>query len=82
MSMPKAYCPEQGYKFQILCRNQEYARAWEHCDYAKDWAERRFLIGEYKLAYGAGWEFQSILLPNKYHRVIEEVKSDVNTKTA
>lgn len=82
MSMPKAYCPEQGYKFQILCRNQEYDRAWEHCDYAKDWTEKRFLIGEYKLAYGAGWEFKSVLLPNKYHRVIEEVKSDVNAKTA
>lgn len=82
MPMPKAYCPEQGYKFQILCRNQEYDRAWEHCDYAKDWVEKRFLISEYKLAYGPGWEFQSILLPNKYHKVIEEGKTNVNAKTA
>lgn len=69
MSMPKAYCPEQGYKFQILCRNQSYDRAWEHCDYAKDRKEKNYLIGEYRLAYGAGYEFQSILLPMKYHKM-------------
>lgn len=66
MSYPQAYEPEQGYKFQILCRNQSYSRAWEHCDYAKDRTEKNYLIGEYRLAYGAGWEFKSILLPAKY----------------
>ncbi len=66
MSKPLAYSPEQGYKFQILCRNQQYSRTWEHCDYAKDRTEKNYLVGEYKQAYGAGWEFQSISLPQKY----------------
>lgn len=69
MSRPIAYCPEQGYQYQILCRNQSYDRAWEHCDYAKDRKEKNYLIGEYRLAYGAGYEFQSILLPMKYHKM-------------
>ena len=67
MSLPKAYEPEQGYKYQILTRNQQYnGREWEHCDYAKDSKEKKYLIGEYRLSYGAGWEFKSILLPQKY----------------
>jgi len=66
MSMPKAYEPQQGYKYQILCRNQEYSRAWESCDHAKDYQEKKYLVNEYKLAYGTGWEFKSILLPRKY----------------
>ena len=66
MSRPIAYKPEQGYRYQILCRNQEYSRSWEHCDYAKDNQERGYLVGEYRLAYGAGWEFNGILLPKKY----------------
>lgn len=63
---PKAYAPEKGYKFQILCRNLSYSREWEHCDYAKTFAERNYLYGEYSLAYGQGWQFKSILLPEKY----------------
>ena len=66
MTMPKAYDPEYGYRFQILCRNQQYSREWEHCDYAADNAERKYLLGEYRLAYGAGWEFKTIWLPEKY----------------
>jgi hypothetical protein len=66
MSQPKAYAPEYGYKYQILCRNQQYDRAFEHCDYAKDSAEKKYLVNEYRTAYGAGWEFKSILLPVKY----------------
>jgi len=66
MAKPQAYEPADGYKFQILARNPSYGRAWEHCDYAKDRQEKNYLIGEYRLAYGAGWEFQSILLPAKY----------------
>jgi hypothetical protein len=67
MSRLKAYEPEQGYKYQIFCRNQQYSgREWEHCDYAKDSQEKKYLIGEYRLAYGVGWEFKSILLPRKY----------------
>lgn len=66
MPMPQAYEPQQGYKFQILCRNQQYSRAWEHCDYAKDTTEKKHLIQNYREAYGASWEFKSILLPAKY----------------
>jgi hypothetical protein len=50
----------------LLCRNPSYGRAWGHCDYAKDRCERNYLVGEYQLAYGAGWQFKSIQLPRKY----------------
>ncbi|OLS24298.1 MAG: hypothetical protein ThorAB25_23560 [Candidatus Thorarchaeota archaeon AB_25] len=64
---PKAYDPQQGYRYQILCRNQSYdGREWQHCDYAKDLTEKRYLTGEYSMAYGGGYEFKSILLPAKY----------------
>ena len=66
MSRPQAYEPQEGYRYQILARNQSYGRAWEHCDYAEDRQGKNYLIGEYKLAYGIGWEFKSILLPSKY----------------
>jgi hypothetical protein len=66
MTMPQAYDPQQGYRYQILCRNSQYDRAWEHCDYAKDHKEKKYLVGEYRLAYGIGWEFKSIMLPVKY----------------
>lgn len=67
MSRPKAYDPEHGYMYQILCRHWEYTgREYEHCDYAKDRAELVYLKGEYALAYGAGWEFKHIMLPRKY----------------
>lgn len=68
MAHPKAYEPQQGYKFQILCRNQQYTgKEWEHCDYATDSADKKHLLSNYRLAYGAGWEFKTILLPKKYH---------------
>lgn len=67
MAKPKAYDPQQDYKWQILCRNQAYSgNEWEHCDYATDNSDRRHLLENYRLAYGAGWEFKSILLPRKY----------------
>ena len=67
MSYPKAYDPEEGYQYQILCRHPEYnGREWEHCDYAIDRKNLKYLLAEYRLAYGAGYEFQSILLPQKY----------------
>lgn len=73
MSMPKVYDPQYGYSYQILCRNQQYnGREWEHCDYAKDSKEKKFLIAEYRLAYGAGYEFKSILLPEKYWKERKE----------
>jgi len=63
MPKPKAYEPVKGYKYQILCRNPAYDRSWDHCDYAKDLEEKRHLIKEYRMAYGAGWEFNSYSLP-------------------
>jgi hypothetical protein len=71
MSMPKAYDPQHGYKYQILvlCPGQ---REYEHCDYAKDNEEKRYLIGEYRLSYGAGFSFKSILLPRKYWNEVDD----------
>lgn len=66
MAMAQAYEPELGYKWQILCRNMAYGRAYEHCDYAKDRAELKHLMSNYREAYGSGWEFKTILLPAKY----------------
>ena len=65
MSRPIAYDPEQGYMYQIFCRS--YSRTWEHCDYARDNQDRRYLLGEYALAYrGMGFEFKTERLPKKY----------------
>ncbi len=66
MALPQAYAPQDGQRFQILCRNPAHGRAWEHCDYAVDRAERTYLLGEYHLAYGAGWEFRTIMLPLRF----------------
>lgn len=67
MSYPKAYQPVRGYKYQILCRHPEYnGREWEHCDYAIDKKEKNYMVSEYTLAYGCGYEFKAILLPQKY----------------
>jgi len=64
MSLPKAYDPQQGYKYQLLTRyNNE---AYEHCDYAKDSQEKKYLLDEYKLAYGNEFSFKTIMLPQKY----------------
>ncbi len=57
---------ESGYKYQILCRNASYSREFEHCDYAKDRTELKYLISEYSMAYGSGWEFRSVCQPCKY----------------
>lgn len=65
MSRPKAYEPEQGYKYQIFCR-EVGKREWEYCDYAKDRAEKDYLIREYVLAYQGGFEFKAMRLPMKY----------------
>lgn len=67
MSYPKAYAPEQGYKYQIFCRHPQYnGREWEACDYARDFADKKHLLTNYRMAYGAGYEFKTILLPAKY----------------
>lgn len=66
MTQPKAYSPEQGYKYQLLVKFPE-CREWEHCDYAKDKKEKNFLLGEYALSYrGTGATFKTIMLPQKY----------------
>jgi len=65
MAHPQAYAPEDGYQYQILCRNQAYSRAWEHCDYAVSRWDKSYLVGEYRLAYGSGWEFKVITLPQR-----------------
>ena len=66
MPKPQAYEPEEGCYAQILCRNQKYDRAWESCDYATDPADVKYLVSNYRMAYGAGWEFKTIVLPKKY----------------
>lgn len=65
--MPKAYEPIQGQRYQILVRFGGDSRAYEHCDYAKDKAEKSYLVGEYGSAYrGCGAYFKTIQLPQKY----------------
>lgn len=65
MYHPKAYDPQAGYKWQILvlCPGD---REYEHCDYAVDAADKHYLLENYRLAYGPGFRFKSILLPAKY----------------
>lgn len=65
MCLPKAYKAEQGYKYQILCR-QHGAEEWEHCDYAVDEEERDYLVKEYTIAYRGAYEFLKIQVPQKY----------------
>lgn len=62
MSKPKAYSPEMGYRYQILCRN---SHEWEHCDYATDKQDKNHLLDNYRQCY-AGFEFKVITLPMKY----------------
>lgn len=70
MSRPQAYEPQDGYKYQILvkCPGE---RAYEHCDYAKDKEEKNYLLSEYRLAYGAGFQFNTITLPVKFWPVAQ-----------
>lgn len=65
MAHPKAYEPQQGYKYQILVMTP-YDRAYEHCDYAIDKDEKEYLLENYRMAYGTGFSFKTILLPKKY----------------
>lgn len=67
MAHPKAYAPEEGYKYKILCRHPQYnGKEWEHCDYATDRAEKNHLLTNYRQAYGAEYEFKTITLPQKF----------------
>lgn len=65
MTMPIAYAPEHGYRYQILVRTP-YDRAYEHCDYAKDKQEKKYLLTEYAMAYGTMCQLKTIELPRKY----------------
>lgn len=65
MGRPKAYDPQSGYKYQILCAGPGQ-RELEHCDYAVDRADKKHLIENYQQAYGAGWRFSTIVLPRKF----------------
>jgi hypothetical protein len=65
MTYPIAYEPQQGYKYQILVKTP-YDRAYEHCDYAIDYADRKHLLENYRMAYGSGFGFKVITLPRKY----------------
>ena len=65
MTRPKAYSPEQGYRYQLLCKSP-YDRAYEHLDYAKDKTEKKHLLDEYKLAFSPGFSYTTIELPQKY----------------
>ena len=74
MGYPKAYDPQQGYQYQILCRNRSYdGLVWEHCDYARDGSDKAYLLKEYRMAYGAGYEFKTIQLPQKYWNEKENI---------
>lgn len=66
MAKPAAYDPRPGYRYQILCRNQQYSKEWEHCDYAVDKADKNHLLANYRQAYGDGWEFNVIPLPARF----------------
>jgi hypothetical protein len=63
MANPKAYSPEPGQMYQLLCRKD--SSEWEHCDYATDRAEKNQMRDGYRMAY-RGFEFKTIMLPAKY----------------
>ncbi len=52
----------ETYRYEILCRSDDFSPCWEHCDYAVDVDELRYLLAEYRLAYGSNWEFQIVRL--------------------
>lgn len=66
MSLPKAYDPQPGYKYQFLYRYGA-VKEWDHLDYAIDKSDKDYLYNEYALAYrGTPSEIKVILLPKKY----------------
>ena len=66
MTLPKAYDPQPGYKYQILCRHPEYAPGeWEHSEYCEGEQERVAYLAELRLAYGHAWQFKVIRLPRR-----------------
>lgn len=66
MTLPKAYDPQQGYKYQLFTKHPD-SRELEHCDYAVDKAEKEHLLKNYREAYrGQDISFRVIPLPKKY----------------
>lgn len=66
MTNPKAYSPEKGYMYQILVKFPQ-SREYEHCDYAVNTADKKYLLENYRMAYkGTGASFRVIPLPQKY----------------
>lgn len=68
MSYPKAYEPIQDQKYQLLYRNLEYSREYDHLDYAVDKAELITMLSEYRMAYqnAGAYQIKVITLPYKY----------------
>jgi len=69
MTKPVAYEPLEGQMFQIFARSE--SRVWESIDYADSIDERIYLMDEYRLAYGGGWEFKYIKLPRRFWKKAE-----------
>lgn len=65
MPKPKAYDPVHGYMYQLLLWDK-FNREYDHLDYAEDSKDKKHLINEYKIAYGADFRFKVELLPQKY----------------
>ena len=43
-------------KYKILTKYKN--GCWEHCDYAKDDKELKYMLGEYRMAYGNDFSFK------------------------
>lgn len=61
----KAYEPQEGYRFQLVAR-WTVSGAFEHLDYAVDSTELARLLKEYRLAFGTGWWYRIITLPQRF----------------
>ena len=68
MSMPKAYSPVLGQKYQIFVKRPN-SKELEHCNYATSHKEKNALIREYKTVYGNGYSFSFKKLPKKFWEV-------------
>lgn len=65
LAKPLAYEPTQGQMYQILVKQSD-GKSYDHCDYAVDKKELKYLLAEYRMAFDKGCTFKSILLPQKY----------------
>lgn len=63
MTLPQAYEPQYGYRYQILYRYRS-TDSWESIDYAVDKSDRDHLMREYNMAQNG--EYKCIELPRKY----------------